>query len=150
MSYDHEDFAKLHYKKFKLRAKVTAALLERPNWGFEVEELNEKLGREPSDIAIEGVRGVLRDLEELIEIGSRQNPRGPPTKIYKPGELLDSYRDPILPTIFGKGREEIRDIRTLAAIACANYTKDPMQCTDPSCKICAANGKKTCWDQVED
>ena len=33
-----------------------------------------------------------------------------------------------------------------AAIACTNYTNDPMQCTDPNCKICAASGKKTCWD----
>jgi hypothetical protein len=36
-----------------------------------------------------------------------------------------------------------------AAIACKDYD-DPQQCPDPNCKICEANGKKTCWDQAED
>jgi hypothetical protein len=30
-----------------------------------------------------------------------------------------------------------------AAIRC---NKPPMECPDPSCKICAANGIKTCWE----
>ena len=29
-----------------------------------------------------------------------------------------------------------------AAIRC----KDPMQCPDPNCKVCAGSGIKTCWD----
>jgi hypothetical protein len=145
MSYEPADFALHHYKNFKVRADVTAALLERPNCGFTVEELNEKLGREPSRTAIEGIRRVLRELGELglIAIETRGNLRGPPTKIYKPGKMLDSYRDPILSSVFGEGRVEVLDSAICCAIRCH---KSPMQCPDQNCRVCAANAIETCWN----
>jgi len=146
MVYTHEDFATLHYQRFERRAPVVAALLKRPNWGYTVKELNETLGLETDDQSIEGTRKVLRDIDELLEICSRKKgrkERGPPEKIYKPGKLLDSYRDPILYSSLSKGREEDLDIRLCCAVRCRD---DPMKCSRADCKICAANGITTRWD----
>lgn len=144
MVYTHEDFATFYFQRFRRRAPVVAALLKRPNWGYTAEELNETLGLKTDDQTIEGTRKVLRDIDELLEICSQKKERGPPEKIYKPGKLLDSYRDPILGNVLDKGREEYLDIRMLCAIRCRD---DPMKCTRVDCRICAANGIKTCWDQ---
>lgn len=116
MSYCPEDFAQLYFKDYILRQEVCAALLERPNRGFTVNELNGRLGRDNSKISVEGIRRVLRDLDDLIEIETRKNPRGPPTKIYKPGKLSVSYRDPILSSVFGKGREMRHDLSAHIAL----------------------------------
>jgi len=144
MSYDPETFANFYYRNSELIKNVSAALLKRPNWGFTAKDLNEALGREPNDTAIEGVRRCLRDIKATIEIISQKNPRGPPTKIYKPGKLLDAYAHPILYTGLGKEREGFLDLRIRAAVRC---NKPPLECPDSSCKICAANGITTCWDQ---
>jgi hypothetical protein len=147
MVYTHEDFATHHFQHFKRRAPVVAALLKRPNWGYTAEELNETLGLETDDQTIEGTRRVLRDIDELLEICSRKKERGPPEKIYKPGKLLNSYRDPILHSVLGKCREEELDFRILCAIRCRD---DPMDCSRPDCRICAANGIRTRWDHEKE
>jgi len=146
MSYGPEEFATFYYEDFKLRTEVTAALLKRPNWGYTVEELNDMLGRDPSETAIEGIRRVLRELGDLdlIEIASRKNPRGPPTKIYKPGKLLDSYRDPILPSVFGKGREEFQDFR-LDAILVKDSEKISLPEREPIDLTLPGIGYKRVW-----
>jgi hypothetical protein len=143
MVYSPEDFAAYHFARFKRRAPIVADLLKHPNWGYTVDELNKSLGLESDDQTTEGTRRVLRDIEELLEICSRKKERGPPEKIYKPGRLLDSYRDPILHSILGKSREEYRDSLISCTIRCNN---DPMKCPKPDCCICAANGIRTRWD----
>jgi len=118
VSYDQEDFAKHHYGDSILKVKVSAALLKRPNFGYTVEELNNELGRENNEVAIEGIRRILRIFEDLklIETESRGNPRGPPTKVYRCGKLHESYQDPILFSVFGKGREECLVYRICAFV----------------------------------
>lgn len=143
MVYTHDDFAMFYFGRFKLAKPIVAALLKRPNAGYAVKELNQYLGLETDDQEIEGTRRVLREIKELIEICSRKKERGPPEKVYKPGELLDLYRDPILYYSLGKGREEYLDVGIRCAIRCRD---DPMNCSQPNCGICAANGIKTRWD----
>jgi hypothetical protein len=144
MVYTHEDFATFYYQRFKRRAPVVAALLKRPNKGYTVKELNEYIELETDDQTIEGTRRVLRDIEELIEICSLKKERGPPEKIYKPGKLSDSYRAPILYSVLGREREEYLDVGIRCAVRCRD---DPMKCSRADCKICAASGIETCWDQ---
>lgn len=115
MSYDPENFAKQIFPRFPLRERVCVALLKRPNWGFTAEDLNEKLDRENSETAIEGIRGVLRELgtqkqgQGLLELGKSENPRGPPTKVYKPGSLMETYQMPIFFHVLGKERRSYVD-----------------------------------------
>ena len=92
-----------------------------------------KISRESQEIPVySNLRATLD--QKTINLPSK---KGKPRNIYT---LNDYY-------IYNYyGRDMGITVICRAAVACTNYTNDPMQCTDPSCKICAANGKKTCWD----
>jgi len=92
-----------------------------------------KISRESQEIGVYNNLNATLD-QKSIKLSSKE---GRPRNIYT---LNDYY----VYDYYGKDVGITVAINT--AIACTNYTNDPMQCTDPSCKICAANGKKTCWD----
>lgn len=143
MSFGPEEFANLYFPHSARRVPVYATLLKHPNWGATVKEINWELDFETDKETIDGTRRVLREIEDCIEICLSKNPRGPPTKVYKPGNLLNSYRDPILTHTFGKGRKEYADLKADMALGCIN---NPMECPDRNCRICSKSGIKTCWD----
>lgn len=144
MPYGPEEFAELYYKKFPRIAPVSAALLKHPNWGFTVEELNKELGLEIDDTEVEGTRRVLRNIKDTIEIISSKNPRGPPTKIYKPGKLLEAYRHPIVSTVFGKGREEFYDYHVDCVIVDARQDEARVHALEERAK----KGEQSAFDEL--
>jgi len=98
----------------------------------------------PSTIAVAaGIQALSNDIaENLLEIYTRKSGVGRPTKVYKPGRLMETYHDPIFSYIIGKEREAYADFQVVAAIRCSI---DPMKCPDQNCRICANDGIKTCW-----
>jgi len=145
MVWTPEDLASLLFPHGRRKVPVISTLLKHPNNGVTAEEINKELGFETDSATIDETQRVLREIESLLEISTRKSGVGRPTKIYKPGSLIETYHDPIFSFVLGKEREGYADVKIDAIIRCGN---DPMKCTKPDCRICINAGIKTCWDQI--
>jgi len=140
MSWGPEDFARYYFSHFSRKATrkepVYATLLRHPLHGVTIKEINIENGWETDDPTIEETRRVLREISDLLETYTRKNSSdvGRTEIVYRPGKLLDSYRDPTLSYVlsheFDKGREESLDPHIRAAVRC---NEPPAVCPD-SCK----------------
>ena len=142
MVWDPEDLAKYLFPNSPRKVSVISTLLKHPNLGVTAEEINKELGFETDKATTDETQRVLREIENLLEIYTRKSGVGRPTKVYKPGRLMETYHDPIFSYIIGKEREAYADFQVVAAIRCSI---DPMKCPDQNCRICANDGIKTCW-----
>jgi len=142
MAWTSEDLAKHLFPHSSRKVPVISTLLRHPNAGIEAEEINKELGLETDKATIDETQRVLRDIEALLEIDTRKNGVGRPTKIYKPGRLMETYHDPIFQYLLGKEREGYADYPMDTTLRC----NDPTKCPDRNCKICSNAGFKTCWD----
>ena len=146
MTWGPEEFAKHNFPRSTRKIPVYATLLKHPNCGVTAKEINEENGFKTDDATIEETRRVLREVEAIIDIELRKNPVGTQTKVYKPGHLLNSYKDPLYLHVLGKKRDGFSDYRANPILRCP----DPMHCANKECKICSKAGIRTCWDQKKD